>query len=122
MNIELNEFGVEGLSGSVILKPLTNGQRIKFFRQAGLDLMNMSSEINSEEGAKKILDFVHLNMDEMSEYCQSVDLKYEGEKIEDFDSIAFRRALMPVQIMICTSILVGSNKILAKKKKNSRTK
>lgn len=121
MNITLTEFG-ERVSGQIVVRMPTNGQRMMLYKNANIDFFKLSSEIaaNDEtQNSSMMSNLIMSIMDEVGVYCEKIDIEVGGEKINSFEQISTRSDLVGIQIQIASAVLLGSQSVLNKKKKRS---
>lgn len=120
MIVTLENFGA-GITGSVDVKMPTNGQRMKLFEKANLDFLKLQNVSGMEkEEQEQLMQKALINIiDDVGEFCESVDLEFNGKHIKDFDGISHSVQLIGVQIRIATTVLMGSQLTIDKKKKKS---
>lgn len=120
MIVTLENFG-SGITGKIDVRMPTNGQRMKLFEKANLDFMKLQNVADMEKTEQEqLMQKALINIiDDVGEFCQSIDLDAGGKKIKDFDELSHTLNMIGVQIQIATTVLMGSQLTIDKKKKKS---
>ena len=120
MIIKLEDLG-EGVKGFINVKLPTNGQRQRMMDDYSIDMVELAEKFKSDEteGVRYTQKFLGLMLDDLGPFCDKISIDFEGSKIDSYDEINYNPKLVGIQYKIATTVLLGSNQFIDKKKKKS---